>query len=156
MDIEPVASASSYPNDANNALNYSTDKWYYTGGVSTPQWWMVDFKAAVMISRYQIMTFTGCHYINTWSIETSLDGETWDEVDSITRTTYPQEEVFTLKAPVKARYFKINGYSMGCSCQNCFVFWYVKFFGKKQAKCTQNTKLRQNMNRIDLLDGLSI
>ena len=150
MNIEPVAYASSSPQSAKNALIYSetVSEWYYTGGATTQQWWMVDFKAAVSISRYQIVTWTGCHYIDSWTIETSLDNETWNETDSIFRKTNPQKEIFKLKKPVKARYFKINGKSEACGNPFQFIFFFVKFFGKKPPKCTQNFKMWQKLNYV--------
>ena len=159
VKIKPVATASSSSNDAKNALIYSTQNWYFTGAVSTQQWWKVDFKAVVSINQYQIFTYSGCHYITSWTIETSLDNVVWNETDSVSRTSYHENEIFTFEKPVNARYFKINGRNddPNCTCPKCFVFWYVKFFGilnsvvKKTAKCFQNAQKWQKLNYIVLV-----
>ena len=160
--VQPTAYSSSQWSSScppTNAIYYPAINTFETSSATSQQWWMVDFSSFVKIGSYQIKTGTVCYYIRSWTAFVSSDNKTFDQADSISRTTAPVEEIFTLNTPVVARYFRINGSATGCSGAYRFAFSYVKFFGetnvspprKTKNKCTSVPVRRTKINFVALI-----
>ena len=115
--INPVPS--SYSGTASKALIYDSN--FFDGR----EWWKIDFTRAVSLSKYQIHTYSGCHYLKKWDAYVSKDNKNWTKVDS--QTGFAAGRVFPIK-PVNARYFKIIGNDGDCGGNFLFFDW-IKFFG---------------------------
>ena len=142
--INTIASSSSKLNDnrgPTNAILYPAPDFFETDTSSTQQWWMADFSSTVRIESYSVYSNSGCYWLNAWSAFSSLNNKTWTHIHSVTATVSGDIN-YTLETPTTARYFRIDGLSIGCDIPFRFGFVSVKFFGRinvpriRANKCT--------------------
>ena len=116
---------------SDEGINYTTDKYFFTEDIPN-QWWSIDFKNYVAISRYSIKTKSSCNYVNNWTISISNDNKNFKKIDS-QGTFYPGDTVYYLKRLYVTRFLRVDGNSPLCST-NYLGFLYITFFGKTNCK----------------------
>ena len=140
--VYPTAEAAtqySSSQGASIALTYDTSNNYNSNTQSVPQWWKVDLKQTVNIEKYQIRTpSSGCKWVTNWTASVSLNDISYSKVDA--QQGYPVEKIFSLKKPMNARFFKIDGNSPLCKSPG-MAFYYVKLFGSLKPALTYNQNI---------------
>jgi hypothetical protein len=118
------------PYDPFQGINYSnTNTKYYINLVSYKnKWWMINFRKYIILNSYQISAYKGCNWIRNWNVSISLDGIKWEYIDS-RKNSFVGDDPYILDKEYVARYFKIEGNSIGCTYPNYLAFYNIKFFG---------------------------
>lgn len=82
----------------------------YWDAAPWPQWWKVDLEDVYRVDRVRLHTYWWGHRTYRYTIEASVDGETWTQVVDMSKNTSPAtiqglEHSFQ---PLEARYLRVN------------------------------------------------
>ena len=155
--VYPEAYASSdNGNPASNALVCDSSTWYRSKGLKTPQWWAVNFKRRVSISKYILKTLVPGNNarLYNWTLSVSFDNSTWNVVHGPTQS-YDDEKTHTFNKPVNTHFVRIDGNSLSSSDQTYIYFKYIKFIGslnangeRNNATCKKKKEMKMNLIRV--------
>ena len=145
-----TAHASSYNSENVNPYKVFDDNrdWFETKSEEPGQWWQVSFSKAVTVASYTIKT--GSSYSNrpnSWEVKTSMNNETFETVNTMTKDIGDNTEKFPLDKVVSCKHFRIifkSGVDHGN--EKHFSFTFFDCFGTI-AKVNKNGNSCKNRNR---------
>ena len=82
-----------------NVINYisNNDHYFQSNDTIPSQWWMIDFRKKIRLVSYKIVSGPSCYWIREWRIYTSLNGDSFNLVDSYGQA-FSKNETISLSA----------------------------------------------------------